>query len=300
MEDDQHIYVIQKEVSPFGLLNFYYSEKSALMPGVYMATCILEDGICFSGIVDKTGTIQVPLKKWQLTTFFATKDGCDFCVAFGNPLGDNDQYFHFQYQEQTENYNLATMTVPKEGSPFISFSCDFHHDDYWLITIQFPKEQKEKYALYRVKEKKIVTDYFDILDFEDDESKHYAYFCQELCIKPDGEEDWVKLTTLIGFLDEQARFSSYLLDVSQLDSDRKLYSPKKLGYHSLSRHYQQFKQQLTMYYEQEYMARQQRLYEEVHQLYEHPFYEALEHVDGDQANKKQKAKIVDFRPKTDK
>ena len=300
MEDNQHIHVIQKEVSPFGLLNFYYSEKSALMPGIYMATCMLEDGTCFSGIVDKTGAIRIPLKKWKLTTFFATKDGRDFCVAFGNPPGDNDQYFHFQYQEQTENFALVSMTNPKEGMPFISFSCDFHHDDYWLITTQFPEEQKEKYALYRVKEKKIVTDYFDILDFEDDESKHYAYFCQELSIKPADDEEWVKLTTLIGFLDEQARFSSYLLDVSQLDSDKKLYSPKKLGYHSLSRHYQQFKQQLTMYYEQEYMARQQRLYEEVHQLYEHPFYGLEEPVDGDQPIKKQKAKIVDFRPKTDK
>lgn len=300
MEDNQHIHVIQKEVSPFGLLNFYYSEKSALMPGIYMATCMLEDGTCFSGIVDKTGAIRIPLKKWKLTTFFATKDGRDFCVAFGNPPGDNDQYFHFQYQEQTENFDLVSMTNPKEGMPFISFSCDFHHDDYWLITTQFPEEQKEKHALYRVKEKKIVTDYFDILDFEDDESKHYAYFCQELSIKPADDEEWVKLTTLIGFLDEQARFSSYLLDVSQLDSDKKLYSPKKLGYHSLSRHYQQFKQQLTMYYEQEYMARQQRLYEEVYQLYEHPFYGLEEPVVGDQPIKKQKAKIVDFRPKTDK
>ena len=87
MEDNQHIHVIQKEVSPFGLLNFYYSEKSALMPGIYMATCMLEDGTCFSGIVDKTGAIRIPLKKWKLTTFFATKDGRDFCVAFGNPPG---------------------------------------------------------------------------------------------------------------------------------------------------------------------------------------------------------------------
>lgn len=55
-----------------------------------------------------------------------------------------------------------------------------------------------------------------------------------------------------------------------------------------------------MYYEQEYMARQQRLYEEVHQLYKHPFYGLEEPVDGDQPIKKQKAKIVDFRPKTDK
>ena len=297
MEDNQQIHVIQKEVSPFGLLNFYYSEKSALMPGIYLATCLLEDGSCLSGIIDKNGIEKVPLKKWQLTVFFATKDGRDFCVAFGNPPRDNDQYFHFQYNEQIDKFDLVTMTTPKKDMPFISFSRKPHHDDYWIITTQFPEEQKEKYALYRVKEKKIVTDYFDILDFEDDESKHYAYFCQELAIKPEKEER-VKLTTLIGFLDEQARFSSYILDVTRLDSDKKLYSPKKLGYHSLSRHYQQFKQQLTKYYEQEYTARQQRLYDEVQNLYDHPFYEEIEQVDHN--SKKQKAKIVDFRPKTDK
>ena len=47
MEDNQQIHVIQKEVSPFGLLNFYYSEKSALMPGIYLATCLLEDAAYF-------------------------------------------------------------------------------------------------------------------------------------------------------------------------------------------------------------------------------------------------------------
>lgn len=299
MEDNQNICIIQKEVSSFGLLNFYYSEKSALMPNIYLATCILADGSCLSGLVDKSGMERIPLKKWQLTVFFATKDQHDFCVAFGNPPEDNDQYFHFQYNEQTKNFDLVTMTTPKEGMPFISFSCDFHHDDYWLITTQFPEEQKEKYALYRVKEKKIVTDYFDILDFEDDESKHYAYFCQELSIKPDGEEDWVKLTTLIGFLDEQARFSSYILDVAQLDNDKHLYTPMRLGYHSLSRRYQQFKQRLTKHYEDEYIARQMRLYDEVQKLYEHPFYPLEDQLDGNKI-KDIKCKIIDFSPKTDK
>ncbi|HIT21697.1 MAG TPA: hypothetical protein IAB56_01825 [Candidatus Scybalousia intestinigallinarum] len=299
MENNQNIWVIQREVSPFGLLNIYYSEKSALMPGVYLATCTLGDGSCLSGIVDKAGIERIPIKKWQITTFFTTKDQHDFCVAFGNPPEDNDQYFHFQYNEQTENFDLVTMTTPKEGMPLISFSSDFHHDDYWLITIQFPKEEKEKYALYRIKEKELATDYFDILDFEDDESNHYAYFCLELKSKVAGEDEWVKLTTLIGFLDEQARFSSYILDVAQLDNDKHLYTPMQLGYHSLSERFQQFKQRLTKHYEDEYIARQMRLYDEVQTLYEHPFYPKEDQLDGNKT-KNIKCKIIDFRPKTDK
>ncbi len=289
MKKEEEMYSITKNIPMYGNLTFYYSKKTKIASSLYLVTCQTKNQEIFSGIIDeKDKTERIPIDKWQLTTYFKTKDEKNICVAFQKDT--KEQYFHLQYQEKGENYALVTQTSLESAIP-LSFSRVPKHDDYWIITLH---TEEEKYALYHIQNHKIVSDFFDILDFEEENAPHYAYFCQNLEAKPAYDEPAVKFTTLIGFLNKEAQFSSYILDSTRVDSDKKFYSPEKLGYHSLSRQYQQFKRSLLQYYLQEYERNQALLHENIAFLYDHPI-DTTKSQELEQAAPK--GKIMAFRPK---
>ena len=120
------------------------------------------------------------------------------------------------------------------------------NDDLWLF--KTVGGENEEYAIYSLEKEKIITNFFDVIDFNIGSNPygHVAYFCKDITDIYDDEK--VVYTSICGFFDKDGNFSSQILD----EESGLLYSSYQLGINSCSDSFCAFINTLITKYKSEY------------------------------------------------
>lgn len=226
------------ETKNYGLVTVYFDENLRF-GNTYFVTAV-KNKVHLSGLVDKEGNEVIPLEEMTLDEFFYTKHKMDICFGFKIADVDTLKYYHVQKQENN-TYKLKIATNPFDHEP-ISIRQIREDDNTWVFDKQ-TEDGKHEYAVYRPSETRMITCFFDELNFDIEANSygHFAYVCKyiiaEIESEVNGDEiEKVLLTTVSAFIDCDGNFSSQLLDVA----DSQLYNCYLVDGTSISQSYETF------------------------------------------------------------
>lgn len=222
------------ETKNYGLVTVYFDENLRF-GDTYFVTAV-KNKVHLAGLIDKEGNEVIPLEEMTLDEFFYTKHKNDICFGFKIADVDTLKYYHVQKQKNN-TYKLKIATNPFDQEP-ISIRQIREDDNTWVFDKQ-AEDGEHEYAVYRPSEVRIITCFFDELNFEEENPYgHFAYVCNYIIAEIESENDEnkvdsVPLTTVSAFIDYDGDFSSQLLDVA----DNQLYNCYLMGGTSTSKNY---------------------------------------------------------------
>lgn len=223
------------ETRYYGLVTIS-TDENLRFGNTYFVTAI-KDKIHLAGLIDENGKEIIPLEEMTLSEFFYTEHKKDICFGFQvsdiSPL----KYYHLQKQKDS-TYQLKIATNPLDQEP-ISIRQVREEKSLWVFDKQM-EDGEHEYAIYRPSEVRMITGFFDELNFDIEKNPygHFAYVCNYIIAEieseiNEGEIEKVPLTTVCAFIDFDGNFSSQLLDVK----DSQLYNCYLVDGTSTSKNY---------------------------------------------------------------
>lgn len=245
------------ETQKYGSVTIYLDENTRF-GNTYFVTAT-KNGTVLAGLVDEDGKEIIPLDEMTLDEFFYTKGKRDICFGFKIPGVDTLKYYHVQRQKDN-TYRLRIATNPLDPEP-ISIRQVKEDNSTWVFEKQTIEKEFE-YALYRPSEARILTCFFDELNFNipDNPFSHYAYVCNYITaeIENDNDEENIErvpLTAVSAFIGYDGSFTSQLLDVE----DEEFYNSYFVNGTSTSREYSMFLYNLRQKYLNRYLEKEERI-----------------------------------------
>lgn len=251
------------ETQKYGSVTVYLDDNTRF-GNAYFVTAT-KNGIHLAGLIDEEGTEVIPLDEMTLDEFFYTKQKRDICFGFKIPEMDTLKYYHVQKQKDN-TYKLKISTNPNDLEP-ISIRQVKEDNNTWVFDKQTVDGEHE-YAIYRPSEVRMLTCFFDELNFDipDNLYGHFAYVCNYIIAEVEndvGDIEKIPLTTICAFVDYNGDFSSQLLDVE----DEDFYNCYLVEGTSTSREYSMFLYNLQQKYLNRYLEKEERTDEELNYLF---------------------------------
>lgn len=270
----------------FGDVRIYLDTGSKIGDNCYYVT-VTKKGKYLAGVVDKNGKQIIKMQEMTLEVIFNTNKYNDIC--FGFKLEDTDVLKYYHIRKKDNEYSVVVYTDPYDSEP-IEIEEISKHSDRWL----FKKVNSEEVAIYDPGTNRLVTPFFDSLDFEVGENKHshYACYTKDIVIYPyldSGEEkienEFEIPSCVTGFIDKDGYFTSQIFDTTSA----KLFSSYYCGEHSTSREFQGLIDNLVLKYTNEYKEQQYLIYNTLEYLFNNS------NLSQKINNKPTKTKIIEFK-----
>ena len=239
-----------------------------------------------SAIIDKDGNEIIPFSENILDEIFYTDKLADICVGF--KLIDSDIIKYYHLQKVDDKYRIVISTDPSSKEELFIRQVN-EYKDYWVFEKHSVDKDSVKYAIYKPKERRLITTFFDELSFdlEDNPYGHFAYFANYISfdyVDPNtNQEEVIDYSTVCGFIDCNGYFSSQLLDVKEMN----LYNSYEVGSSSISFKYTNFISSLVNKYYIEYSNSEDFINQTITYLFNNYNQSRL-------PKSKEKAKILEF------
>lgn len=280
---------LQVKSKNYGNITVYPSDETRFGNGYFVTATKNKKSL--AGFIDTNGQEIIPLEEMKLDEYFCTKYQDDICFGFRVPDIDTLKYYHVQKQEDN-TYKLKIATNPYDLEP-ISIRQVKENENLWVFDKQ-TMDKEHEYAVYRPSETRMLTCFFDELNFdiEDNPYGHFAYVCNYIIAEVENDEDEitkVPLTTICAFIDYDGNFSSQLLDVE----DEKLYNCYLVNGTSTSREYSRFLYNLQQKHLNQYLEKEERTDDTLNYL----FNNYNQSIEPSKIENPKPAKILEFKPK---
>lgn len=245
-----------------------------------------------AGVIDKKGQEVIPIEEMTLEECFYTKNKEDICFGFRILGLDTLKYYHVQKRED-DIYKLKIATNPYDLET-ISIRQVKENQDVWVFEKKTKNEELE-YAIYDPKEARMLTCFFDELNFDIGANPygHFAYVCNYISAEiesDNGVVEEVPLTTVAALIGRNGSFSSQILDTE----DDKLYNSYFVNGTSTSKEYSILLASLHQKHLNEYLEKEERINNTLTYL----FNNYNQSVEPSTKQNQKPAKILEFKPKT--
>ena len=184
----------------YGSIIAFYDKKNDRLSNGYIVRSVKKFKM-LSGYMDLNKKLIIDFDEMADNNYFYSNGGRDLCLAYMMENGI-DRYFHIR--NTGKSYKLVMMTDPE--SPLIVTPIKDDENHWILSTIS----EDPKFVLYNYNIGKVVTSYLDHVEIIKDGGINKYYF--EKNLKATYEDDDIFVTTLCGFLNKDAQFSSDFLD----------------------------------------------------------------------------------------
>lgn len=270
----------------FGDVRIYLDPANKICLGCYYVT-VTKRGKQLAGVVDEKGRQIIKMQEMSVEVIFNTNKYNDIC--FGFKLEDTDVLVYYHIRKSDDGYSVVVYTDPYDSEP-IEIEQIYKHSDRWL----FKKVNNEEVAIYDPSTNRLVTPFFDSLDFEVGENKHshYACYCKHINIYPylecgdeQIENEFEVPSCVTGFIDKDGYFTSQIFDTTSA----KLFSSYYCGSHSTSREFQGLIDSLVLKYTNEYKEQQYLIYNTLEYLFNNS------NLSQQIISKPSKTKIIEFK-----
>lgn len=230
---------LKVETKNYGTVTIYLNDEENKIGDGYFVTAT-KHRKKLAGFVDYTGKEIIPLQEMELKEEFHSKDYHNICFGFQMPNCNVLEYYHVKKQNNGK-YRWVLRTCYSD-IPALTIQQVKENDDLWLF--KTVGGENEEYAIYSLEKEKIITNFFDVIDFNIGSNPygHIAYFCKDITGIYDDEK--VVYTSICGFFDKEGNFSSQILDVES----GLLYNSYQLGINSCSDSFCAFINTLIMKY----------------------------------------------------
>lgn len=234
---------LKVETKNYGTVTIYLNDEENKIGDGYFVTAT-KHRKKLAGFVDYTGKEIIPLQEMELKEEFHSKDYHNICFGFQMSNCNVLEYYHVKKQNNGK-YRWVLRTCYSD-IPALTIQQVKENDDLWLF--KTVGGENEEYAIYSLEKEKIITNFFDVIDFNIGSNPygHIAYFCKDITGIYDDEK--VVYTSICGFFDKDGNFSSQILDVES----GLLYSSYQLGINSCSDSFCAFINTLITKYKSEY------------------------------------------------
>lgn len=231
------------ETKNYGTVTIYLNDEENKIGDGYFVTAT-KHRKKLTGFVDYNGKEIIPLQEMELKEEFHSKDYHNICFGFQMPNCNVLEYYHVKKQNDGK-YRWVLRTCYSD-IPALTIQQVKENDD--LCLFKTVGGENEEYAIYSLEKEKIITNFFDVIDFNIGSNPygHVAYFFKNITGIYDDEE--VVYTSICGFFDKDGNFSSQILDVES----GLLYNSYQLGINSCSDSFCAFINTLITKYKSEY------------------------------------------------
>lgn len=231
------------ETKNYGTVTIYLNDEENKIGDGYFVTATKRRKK-LAGFVDYNGKEIIPLQEMELKEEFHSKDYHNICFGFQMPNCNVLEYYHVKKQNDGK-YRWVLRTCYSD-IPALTIQQVKENDDLWLF--KTVGGENEEYAIYSLEKEKIITNFFDVIDFNIGSNPygHVAYFFKDITGIYDDEK--VVYTSICGFFDKDGNFSSQILDVES----GLLYNSYQLGINSCSDSFCAFINTLITKYKSEY------------------------------------------------
>lgn len=215
-----------------------------------------------SGLVTEDGKEIIPLDNMNLSGLTVANEGKDICFEFMHKNSSVPESYHVKVYNN-KKCRLAFRTNYKLEVPMSICRLD-DTDDYWLI--QMGKDDK-KYAIYDYKNLKMISNFFDEVTYQENDSYHTFYYSLDIeseIEQFDSPKEKHIHTSICGFIDKDGNLSSQIYDIES----NAFYSSYMYGPDTLSPRFYDLVKKLTKEYEKSYYEKSDHIDAVLNYMYE--------------------------------
>lgn len=254
---------IKLNTKKYGNIDVFIDRKNKIGNGYIVDTMIGKKYI--SGYIDLDFNEIIELNEKRFVDYFGNQNNEDICLKYKVKGEKNLECYHITKKEKSSKITYITGPYSEKTYNIINTS----NPNYWLFETV---SGDSMYAVYDIKKKKLITSFFDLIEFvEPDDSIYHTIFYQKT-IKSDmideetGYTDTIIHTSLCGFLASDGSFSSDILD-----QEEEIYYPVfDKGINTFSSEYNNFITNIHKAYLEEYLEKSERINDYISHLAENP------------------------------
>lgn len=244
-----------------------------------------KNSMVLSGVVDEEGNEIIPIDNMDLTGLVVADNGSDLCYEFMHHDSNQPETYHVKIYDN-KKAKLVFKTDYKSEIP-LSICMMEDTQDYWLIEMG---TEHKKYAIYDYKNVKMISTFFDEINYLTDSPYHSFYYSLNIesdIETYDGSKQLQTYSSLCGFLDEKGNLSSQIYDAEA----NKYYSSYLYGPDTLSPKFNELVKKVTKDHEEAYYVKDDEINEVLCYMYENC------DMSEKPKNYKEKNKVLEYKPR---